>query len=146
MFLRCERFNPKPAAERIVLHFTSKKLIFGSPDEKNTINENTSTTANNNNNHRKNNIHVLARPIVMSDLNENDMAVLQSGFMQILPQRDAAGRIVLCYATNRINEEMFQKYGFDTVVRASVPLFLLWIFLYLGLSYFFVKKRTKRFF
>lgn len=110
MFLRCEKFQPKPAAERIVTHFAVKKLFFGSPPSS------TSQTNQQQNNNGKDldngKVHVLARPVLMSDLNEKDMEVLESGFIQILPERDTAGRIVFCISPKLMTEE-----DHDSVVR-----------------------------
>ena len=71
MFLRSENYDPKKAGEKLILHFHMKREIFGSGD-------------------------VLAREIRLSDLSEEDMKVLESGFMQVLPTRDAAGRSIIC--------------------------------------------------
>eukprot|EP00934_Nitzschia_sp_Nitz4_P007116 Nitzschia sp. Nitz4//scaffold44_size153857//139141//140676//NITZ4_002748-RA/size153857-augustus-gene-0.30-mRNA-1//-1//CDS//3329552238//7106//frame0 len=70
MFLRGDFFDAKLAAERIVYHFEMKKLLFGSGD-------------------------ILARDVRMSDLNEDDMAALEAGFVQLLPSRDISGRVVV---------------------------------------------------
>lgn len=69
-FLRAERFDAKAAAVKMVKHFESKQLLFG---------EGT----------------ILARAIRYSDLCEGSIKMLESGFMQVLPQRDAAGRSIL---------------------------------------------------
>ena len=69
-FLRAAEFNAKAAAKRIVSHFEEKEKLF---DE-----------------------DALGRDIVMSDLSEDDMLSLNSGFMQILPVRDNAGRAIIC--------------------------------------------------
>ena len=108
MFLRCERFQVKPAAERIVIHFAVKKTFFGSPS---ITSDNSFVNNNNNNNKQDNNtgkgkgtdddmnqVHVLARPILMSDLSDEDMSVLEYGYMQFLPKPDAAGRVVICFS------------------------------------------------
>ena len=39
---------------------------------------------------------ILGREIRLSDLSEDDMETLESGFMQVLPTRDAAGRSIFC--------------------------------------------------
>ena len=98
MFLRCERFRPKPAAERIVTHFLMKKIIFGCPHQKDKsmkMNEQKKQKV-----YVDEEVHVFARPVLMSDLYEEDLAVLERGFHQILPQRDAAGRMVICASNN----------------------------------------------
>ena len=68
MFLRAEKYNPKLACCRMVHFFKEKRILFGS--------------------------HTLGRDITLTDMDERDMELLQSGYMQILPQRDRAGRAV----------------------------------------------------
>jgi hypothetical protein len=68
MFLRADRFGAKDAAARMVLYFESKKKLFGS--EK------------------------LAKKILLEDLDDETMACLESGYMNLLPGRDRAGRAV----------------------------------------------------
>ncbi|CAB9507649.1 Transfer protein [Seminavis robusta] len=70
IFLCCDGFDVKSAAHRIVQHFEVKRELFGDAPP-------------------------LARNLLMSDLSEDDMNVLNSGAWQILPERDAAGRLVL---------------------------------------------------
>mmetsp|Transcript_17564 Transcript_17564/g.43220 ORF Transcript_17564/g.43220 Transcript_17564/m.43220 type:complete len:472 (+) Transcript_17564:162-1577(+) len=70
-FLRCEAFNCKHAASRVVLHFQQKEELFGSGD-------------------------VLVRDVRLSDLDENTLEVFKSGVLQILPNRDVNGRPVIC--------------------------------------------------
>ena len=106
MFLRCERFRPKPAAIRIITHFAVKKMIFGCPDQKdeptNDISDKKKQKV-----YVDEEVHVFARPVLMSDLYEEDLAVLERGFHQILPQRDAAGRVVLCASNKFLAEQDF---------------------------------------
>jgi hypothetical protein len=73
MFLRCERFDPKKAARKLVKHFEAKRTIFGGGE-------------------------ILGRDVVLSDLSSDDMDALEAGFMQILPTRDAAGRVVFVFS------------------------------------------------
>jgi hypothetical protein len=73
MFLRSERFDTKLAAQRLVRHFEIKRELFGNGD-------------------------ILAREVRLSDLTKDDMETLESGFLQVLPVRDAAGRIIFCLA------------------------------------------------
>lgn len=72
-FLRCDRFDCKLAAQRIVRHFDVKRGLFGDGE-------------------------VLARDVRLSDLSEKDMKALESGFLQVLPSRDAAGRSIFSIA------------------------------------------------
>ena len=71
MFLRCDRFDAKRAAIRLVKHFESKLELFGADK--------------------------VARDIVQEDLDEDDLRCLQAPFLQLLPSRDRAGRAVLCW-------------------------------------------------
>lgn len=70
MFLRCDWFDTKLAAQRMVYHFEKKKELFGSGE-------------------------ILGRDVRLSDLCDEAMLALSSGFTQILPKRDAAGRFIL---------------------------------------------------
>ena len=92
MFLRCEHFIPKAAAKRMVGHFTIKRKLFGCPDIQ-PSDDATKTDSNTSND----DVHVLARPLVMSDLNDDDIALMESGFFQISPRPDAAGRGVVVF-------------------------------------------------
>ena len=74
MFLRAERFHCWNAARRLVLHFEKKECMFGPGD-------------------------VLGRDVRLEDFNQEDLDELKSGFLQVLPSRDAAGRAVFCYVT-----------------------------------------------
>ena len=69
-FLRCDRFRSSLAAQRMVRHFQVKQELFGGGP-------------------------ILARDILLRDLSPEDMVALQSGFFQILPIRDAAGRSIV---------------------------------------------------
>lgn len=71
MFLRAELFKPKKAAQTMITHFEIKRRVFGNGD-------------------------ILARDVRQSDLNQDDLSYLQDGMIQVLPERDAAGRAVLC--------------------------------------------------
>jgi hypothetical protein len=68
MFLRADAFQVKLAAARIVAFFQAKLDLFG-PDK-------------------------LGRDITLSDLNEDDIRCLESGYAQVLPERDRAGRAI----------------------------------------------------
>ena len=71
MFLGCERYDPKESAKRMIAHFHAKKDLFGTRTD------------------------VLARDILWSDLSDDDRETIEAGHVQVLPRRDAAGRIVL---------------------------------------------------
>jgi hypothetical protein len=71
-FLRAERFDVRKAAQRMVYHFVKKLELFGGD--------------------------ALSRDIGLSDLQEDGVDGLRSGFMRILPFRDQAGRLIIFYA------------------------------------------------
>lgn len=71
-FLRCHAWNPQEACDKLLAFFTLKLQLFGSAK--------------------------LCRDIGISDLsssNKEDRKMLDSGFFQLLPQRDVAGRAIL---------------------------------------------------
>mmetsp|Transcript_2901 Transcript_2901/g.6435 ORF Transcript_2901/g.6435 Transcript_2901/m.6435 type:complete len:599 (+) Transcript_2901:346-2142(+) len=70
MFLRSELFDSEKAALKMIKHFTIKRELFGDGE-------------------------ILCRDIRQSDLNEQERKTLESGFLQVLPDRDAAGRAVI---------------------------------------------------
>lgn len=85
-FLRTEKFDAHLAAVRMALHFEEKLDLFG--EEK------------------------LAREIVQSDLDEDDMATLSSGYLQVLNSLDFGERKVIFYykALSNIEEHDCYKY------------------------------------
>jgi hypothetical protein len=68
LFLRAEGFDPRSAAARMVSFFQAKLELFG-PE-------------------------LLARDIKVSDLDEDDIRCLESGYAQLLHGRDRAGRAI----------------------------------------------------
>ncbi|KAL3919590.1 MAG: hypothetical protein SGILL_003680 [Bacillariaceae sp.] len=72
MFLRAKRFDTQEAAENIVYHFEVKQVLWGDGE-------------------------CLGRQIHYSDLSEDDRSSADSGFMSVLPERDAAGRAVMWF-------------------------------------------------
>lgn len=70
-FLRGERFNETQAAEKFVRHFELKRELFGKAK--------------------------LVKDIEQSDLDEDDIIALYSGYVQWLPLRDIVGRTVTCF-------------------------------------------------
>lgn len=95
MFLRAELFDVQKAAKRLVRFMEGKKRLFGTD--------------------------CLARPIYLSDLDENDLHSLSCGGIQMLPNRDRAGRAVFVEAM-RSHAESF-KYA-DNMVKAFVYMVL----------------------
>ena len=69
-FLRADSFNVHDTAHRIVLYFELKLDLFGSSK--------------------------LVKDITQSDLDDDDMACLESGYGQLLSERDRSGRAILC--------------------------------------------------
>lgn len=83
-FLRCEDFNCKKAAIRLVLHFRQKEELFGSGE-------------------------VLGRDVRLSDLDPKDLEGLKRGVFQVLPTTDISGRAVLCMFLGRREDVSFIK-------------------------------------
>mmetsp|Transcript_47985 Transcript_47985/g.138181 ORF Transcript_47985/g.138181 Transcript_47985/m.138181 type:complete len:542 (-) Transcript_47985:51-1676(-) len=69
MFLRATKWDVKDAATRMTAFFETKEQLFGTSK--------------------------LTQRIEMSDLSKEDRKTLESGFIQLLPVRDSAGRAVL---------------------------------------------------
>lgn len=73
-FLRKAGFDDLgTAASNILLHFNVKKALFGNGE-------------------------VLGREVRLSDLSPDDRDALYKGAFQVFPERDAAGRPIVCYA------------------------------------------------
>jgi len=70
LFLRALEFNASAAADMMVEHFEVKRQLFGDGE-------------------------VLAREIRQSDLTPRDIDLLRAGVSQVLPTRDASGRVVI---------------------------------------------------
>eukprot|EP00536_Pseudo-nitzschia_multiseries_P008200 jgi/Psemu1/197490/e_gw1.205.15.1 len=73
LFVQENAFDVKQAAAKMVLYFDTKKLIFGCGE-------------------------ILGRDVRLSDLSVDDRAAMDSGAWQTMPDRDAAGRVVVFYA------------------------------------------------
>lgn len=96
MFLRSEYYNAERAAVRLVNFLENKVLIFGE--------------------------ETLTRPIYMSDLNDDDMAVLKSGILQLIPVRDRSGRVVLIDVNMNPACDHHQPKDLSNYVRTQVAL------------------------
>ena len=70
LFLESANYDVSLAADQIAQHFETRKKLFGGGS-------------------------VLGRDLVMSDLSGEDMELLETSLCQVLPTRDAAGRVVL---------------------------------------------------
>jgi hypothetical protein len=79
-FLRADRFVAKNAALRLARHFQAKLELFGR--------------------------YKLTQDIVQDDLDEDDISALYSGFVQLLPMRDRAGRGVAVWFPNKTTQAM----------------------------------------
>ena len=79
-FLRADSFDPKLAAERYVKWFENKLELFGS--------------------------EMLTRDIKMSDLSESEVRSLETGYIQILSERDRAGRAIICAVRSGMTENL----------------------------------------
>jgi hypothetical protein len=71
MFLRAESFDPCKAASRMVRFFDEKYQLFGADK--------------------------LTKDITLDDMDPDDIAALETGSHQVLPEKDCAGRKVICY-------------------------------------------------
>jgi hypothetical protein len=71
MFLRAESFDAYNAASRMIRFFDEKHKLFG-PDK-------------------------LTNDIVLADLDPDDIGALEKGIYQVLPEKDCAGRKVMCF-------------------------------------------------
>jgi hypothetical protein len=71
MFLRAESFDACKAAARMIRFFDEKYNLFG--------------------------VEKLTKDIVLADLDPDDIAALDTGFYQVLPEKDCAGRNVVCF-------------------------------------------------
>ncbi|CAB9517664.1 Transfer protein [Seminavis robusta] len=97
-FLRSDDFDVQSSAQRIVQHFEVKLELFGDGP-------------------------ALARNVLMSDLSEDDMKALKTGAWQLLPERDAAGRLVLVICPGFRDSSI----AMDSQLRSTV--YLGWTFL-----------------
>jgi len=85
MFLRCEFFDVKRAAMRMVRHLDFCLEIFD------------------------NNKELLRRPIRLTDLRPRAMKLLRSGCLQLIPVRDSAGRRVFAVTTFKSEYEVVDR-------------------------------------
>ena len=78
MFLRSTDYDVEATSALIVAHFETKREFFGDGE-------------------------ILSRPIRQSDLDDEARNFLEAGSMQVLPQRDSAGRIVIVEYTKYLS-------------------------------------------
>jgi hypothetical protein len=69
-FLRADNYDAKNAATRLVAFFESKLELFGK--------------------------EMLTKDILLSDFSKQDIADVERGYLHLLPQRDRAGRAIIC--------------------------------------------------
>mmetsp|Transcript_8324 Transcript_8324/g.23960 ORF Transcript_8324/g.23960 Transcript_8324/m.23960 type:complete len:584 (-) Transcript_8324:216-1967(-) len=81
MFLRCDEFDERKAAHRLVCFFEYKLYLFGAD--------------------------VLARDVTQADLGEKESSLLHREYFQVLPELDGAGRMVLVEFTEKLVCESF---------------------------------------
>jgi hypothetical protein len=80
-FLRADNFNPAKAAARMIKYLEAKQKLFG-PDK-------------------------VTHNITLDDFSDEDVQVARSGLGSLLPLRDRAGRLVLCWMTQLRGEFSF---------------------------------------
>lgn len=111
MFLRCELFNPKTVAQRIVKYFTVKKKLFGSPDK---IKKYVFRRQRG----KQRQQYQKQKQEECSCFGPTDCNVWfewwESGFLQISLKPDAAGWAILVFSPNPVTTEEL-----DPVVRIS---------------------------
>ena len=95
MFLRSEYFNPQLAAKRLLKFLENKVKFFGE--------------------------ETLARPIYLSDLNNDDMTFLKSGIVQLIQVRDRSGRVIL--ADFNMDDSLEQPKDIGNYVCEPLPSF-----------------------
>lgn len=91
MFLRSQEFDATLAAEVMVNHFETKRMVYGDGE-------------------------ILWREVRQSDLKEEDIDFLNTGALQIIPARDAAGRMIFCM--NDVNASSKHESEIDLVSDA----------------------------
>ena len=92
--LRADYFDPHKAVQRLERFLRGKVAYYGED--------------------------TLTRPVYLSDLNSDDQRMMESGFYQLLPQRDRAGRAVIVFFD--LGESFDPKYLIN-VVREPTPKF-----------------------
>lgn len=95
-FLRSRRLDAKEAALLMVKHFEVKRKLFGEGP-------------------------VLGRDVRQSDLNDEDMMLVNSGFCQIMPERDAAGRLVFTTITSNFASKDLPTEGWSKESEVRLP-------------------------
>jgi hypothetical protein len=103
MFLRAGRFDATEAAARMVRYYEEKLHLFGHEP--------------------------LARDLLLSDLKEEERSSLESGYIQLLPGRDRAGRAVI-FGLNKVRTEEVRGSAVSSILlsrhRADFYGFLRW--------------------
>jgi hypothetical protein len=91
-FLRADDMDPKAAADRLIKFFDNKRHLFG--------------------------IDLLTKDIRLKDLDEYDMEALSSGFSQLAPEKDRAGRPVIVFVP-----ALASYHAIENMVRVVLPRF-----------------------
>lgn len=92
-FLRAERFQPVKAAERLLKFLHEKETLFGS--------------------------NRLLQVIELSDLDAETLECLNSGYFQVLPGRDVAGRAII-FATGKLRNFHEPIHLFKTIYMLAM--------------------------
>eukprot|EP00980_Cylindrotheca_fusiformis_P006826 scaffold1428_cov98-Cylindrotheca_fusiformis.AAC.4 len=99
MFLRCENFNVKAAATRLIAFFRHKLSLFG-PER------------------------LCKETIGQSDLDAEDLKCVTAGYVQLLPRRDHVGRAQLIYFSRfghwATNDNAVSEMSLDAESRSEV--------------------------
>jgi hypothetical protein len=96
IFLRSRQFDCTKAAALMVQHFEVKRQLFGDGE-------------------------ILAREVHQSDLSDKDEMLLKSGFLQVMPERDASGRTVFLLVTSNFGNN-FPEDGWEKEHEVSTIL------------------------
>lgn len=83
MFLRCEGFKAKAAAEKLQLFMSQKEALFGKDK--------------------------LCQEITLEDLTESDVECLKNGHFQLLKERDRSGRAVVVIGSAHIQYQTIEN-------------------------------------
>lgn len=83
--LEDNQFDVRQAAEKLIVHFGVKKMIFGNGE-------------------------ILGRDVRLSDLSKDDIDAMHTGAYQTLPIRDISGRGVVIYAPGQRSYKMIENW------------------------------------
>ena len=78
MFLRGNKYDPKLAAQHIIIHFEWKHKLFATDNDES----------------------ILGRHIIMDDLSDDDIETIKSGVLLLLPGTDMGGRRIIFFCVS----------------------------------------------